>query len=176
MAHQIPTSDARAIFVNAEDFRLTYELLTLLPESDPETLRTYGPAVVVASFALELYLKSILVDAGSNSVPGSHDLGLLYGQIPKTIRARIVRQWRDILKQWQHTSQPVNLASDLESILKEIGPAFEKWRYRHACPKEELKDARFTLLIATLQCYLLGKHPDWRDLDHSYFRSTFPVP
>ena len=173
MAYQIPASDPHAIFVAAEDFRLAYEALTLLPDSGADTLRTLVPQSVCAAFAIELYLKCILVDAGAKTVPPSHNLLLLYQQIPKTAKAAITRQWRSVLKAWKAHDATVNLESDLASILGEIAEAFEQCRYRFESPQTMLPDGRFTLVHASLHGYILEKHPDWRDEGHSYFPPTF---
>lgn len=176
MAHQIPASNARDIFVSAEDFRLTYERLTLLPASEPDTIRTLGPQVVCAAFAVELYLKCILVDAGLKTLPNKHNLAFLYQQIPKTTRCLVVRKWRTLLKQWKSVDASVDTASKLESVLANIGYAFENWRYRYEPTTTDLASDRFTLVHASLHGYITGKHPDWLDEGHSYFLSTFPVP
>ena len=169
------TDLARGLFVSAEDFRLAYEALTLLPDSDQQTVRTLAPQVVCATFAIELYMKCILVDAGSSAVPRKHELLFLYQQIPKAARAKVVRRWRTELKNWKEFDACIDLKLSLESILGDINDAFDKWRYRFEYSKKELRDARFTLIHATLHLFLTERHPEWVDPDHTYFQATFPA-
>jgi hypothetical protein len=103
---------------------------------------------VCATFAIELYLKCILVDAGAKTIPKKHNLLFLFQQIPKATRGGIIRQWRAVLKKWKSLDASVDLKSDLESTLTHIADAFDKWCYRFEFVASELNDAKFTRIHA----------------------------
>ena len=82
-----------------------------------------APFVVNASFALEIYLKSIYAYLGA-SPPRDHDLGRLLNEIPEAGRSAIQMQ---IPGFW--TGEAARDSYDLAEIVSGLAGAFVGWRY-----------------------------------------------
>lgn len=160
--HNLPARDARAIFTSAEDFwHASRKLFTA------ENWRVTGPQIVCGAFAIELFLKCILVDCGATTIPAKHDLLLIYNNIPKQTRA-------EILKVWAEFTRPT-FPDGLEEVLSRGANLFDRWRYRFELPQNVPGlEITFPKVQRLLHYFILTKHPDWQDEDR-YFWSTFPA-
>jgi hypothetical protein len=122
---------------------LTGELKDGLP-SLPRWLGDLAACTVNLVFALELYLKTLLVQSAT-PVPWGHDLRPLYDALPQRVKPGINETYAACLAQWYGKRSSVTIAKgppeeptwsdsharldDLPSLLDRSNGLFEAWRY-----------------------------------------------
>jgi HEPN domain-containing protein len=125
--------DPLATFLNAERFKAAAACLSmLLRQQDWREL--FIPMHVNAAFALELYLKALLILNGKD-VPQAHHHGHLFRALSKPICAPIAKRFAAYSKNdeellWM-AKQDARYSGDLESILDDSGDVFKTLRYIH---------------------------------------------
>lgn len=177
MSDKSPEERARDIFANAVDYHICCDWLTRIKteQGSPE-FRVVGPMFTMAAFASELFLKSLLVDAGCTGVPVTHDLSKLVSNAPKLLRANLVKRW----KQLAPAIRPKPKIADLGFVeaVQSVASNFEKWRYRHEVEinARSMKDNGAFLLMMFLKEFILHRHPDWSDPNRTHYLSAFQFP
>jgi len=175
MAHKIPASEARRIFVAAENFAIAHRVLV---ESVRESQRTIPPQVMVAAFTVELFLKCLLVDSGAPTIPAKHDLAMLFNNLPPATRAAIEKVWkeyRQFLK--EKGDAPSDVPAKIADIFAKCANYFDDWRFYFEHAKSTLTlDSTPVAALGVLHVFILRLHPDWKQDSDQYFLSTFPVP
>lgn len=169
---QITAKNARDIYTSAEDFRIAASALTEHNGEPQAWARVFGPYVVLEAFAAELYIKCILVDGGAPTIPGKHKLTELFRNVHAKTRGDIEKIWRSLGAHFKFSP----MAQPFEQVLCAIGNHFELWRYRFENESDQLRRGEEIRLVnLALWGYIIERHPDWKDEDHSYFAATFPV-
>ncbi|MET4477994.1 hypothetical protein [Bradyrhizobium sp. F1.13.3] len=88
-------SPARAMLLNAEEFRkaaIMLESYPFLSGLDPHIII---PMMVCYAFATEMYLKFLLSHVTGRDVPETHDLEELFRNLPKPVKRRIKKAWEN---------------------------------------------------------------------------------
>jgi hypothetical protein len=85
-----------------------------------ELKQVYNAQIVCLAFALELYLKAVLVHSVGN-VPRTHNLSCLFQKVPTDIRAKIIEELQ--------TRMPEISEKVFDSNVQAIAEAFDEWRY-----------------------------------------------
>lgn len=128
----------------AQCFNQTATLLyeTCLKETPRQQPLLIVPFIVNASFACELFLKS-LAHRGGVSLEG-HQLSKLLASLPVQERQRLDRAWIAI-------AQGINCeaAVTLDSVISELSNSFVEWRYSHE--KERVSTASTTSILLLLK-------------------------
>ena len=172
-----PEERARDIFTNGVDYHTCCDWLvdTIRERGRPE-IRVMGPMHTMAAFACELFLKSLLVDAGCSGVPITHDLSELVRNAPKLLRANLVRRWGEAVKVLR--PKPRIATFGFIEAVQSVALNFEKWRYRHEMKmkSEAMLDNGAFLLMHFLRDFILLRHQDWSDGNRSYYLSAFQFP
>jgi hypothetical protein len=95
-------------------------------------------AVVNLAFALELYLKALIILDHNCDLPHENKLHVLYGQLQVGTRTRITEIYDEMVARFRpsqeaaitkHPGWKGTLKWDINSVLIESNRAFEKWRY-----------------------------------------------
>lgn len=175
------TTSARDIFASAEDFNAAAHALSKLDvtgtsERDPKLL---VPIFVNSAFAMELYCKSIILDAG-DVFPRKHTLSYLFASLTREVRDHIRERYDNdphhvsLVQFYQKTKRDITELG-LDDILLRCGDAFERWRSRHKSIKSELLCNDFGTLRQILREYILGRHPKWIETSPDFFRPGAPA-
>jgi hypothetical protein len=121
-----PLTPAAGIWRQAVHFRRTGEFLinAMLHE---KVRRPFAliPAVVIYTFAIELYLKALLLASGSTSPPQVHKLDELFDRLPLDVRDRV-----EALAS-EYGSANWRRAVKARDALSEMRTSFVDWRYAH---------------------------------------------
>ena len=162
MTQQQPI-DALGTFLNAERFKASASCLgALLQEHDWREL--FIPLHVNAAFALELYLKALLILNGCD-VPRSHHHGFIFNLLPRLTKDPLVKRFAEYSKDDEEllwtAKQDARYANDLESILKDSGSVFETLRYiqRDGLPPKMRSAPNITLRFFRDELIML--QPSW---------------
>ncbi len=99
----------------------------IAPEGSPAFLG--GPTVVCFAFALELYLKLLLL-LTVGKIPHEHNLAQLHAALPADAQALIERHYSGGYPDGTWDTA-VSEGWDVGSVLKEIATTFTDWRYAH---------------------------------------------
>ena len=148
--------DIRVGIVCAQAFqRLAEPFIARIAEGMPEgTVRAsgeLGDLVACATnlaFALELYIKTLLVqvDSAVPEGPRGHDQALLYNAIPQDVRIRIEARYKEAWRaNWYGRRASITIAKgppdlpvwndyeaeskQLSELLRRSGDLFQSWRY-----------------------------------------------
>lgn len=173
----LPSSDPRDIFTTADDFRMAYCVLVKADAALAPKHRLLAPQNTVGAFAVELYLKCLLVDGGAKTVPGTHDLHLLFGNLPKTVRVTINRHWKKVVDETPHFKMArVPTDSDFGTMLSHIADSFDEWRYRFEEASASIRwgGVELPFIHTLLRWMITERHPDWDVLTNTYWIATFP--
>jgi hypothetical protein len=176
MRHRIPSMNARDIFTAAEDCR--HATGVLIAHHDPTTaeLRLFGPHIMLEAFTAELYLKCLLVDCGSATIPATHDLPELFRNLPKRTRDGLRRVWLKYVKDIPIPETWKAYPATLEESLAKVGQYFDLWRYRFERPTYPMGlGGEFQHINGAFYEFIIVRRPEWIDDDHKYFESTFRV-
>jgi hypothetical protein len=81
--------------------------------------------------------------------PRTHEIAILYNKLPNNIKSRV--------------SNNVPRYREFEDSLKEIGNAYEKWRYIYEYEKEELSIyiGKINKAITIFRDLIIKIHPEW---------------
>ena len=144
-------------------------------ETGRPEVRAIAPLLTLAAFACELYLKSIHAECGTRTVPGSHDLLVLFQNLPKVTKSAVLRSWKEVTS--RNPSFTALTSLNFVSVLTGVAGFFEQWRYRFESNGTALDDRSLDLVLLPIffRTFMLTKHPEWRDEDESYFQSTLPA-
>jgi len=121
--------------MEADDFYKAYQVLT--ENYDTATLVIMGPSIVCLAFAVELYMKDLLITLKIEA-PRSHNISGLFERLPEHIKKEIFSH-PSISQNPFHTRGPVYSAkrfsdnySPYDGFIEQIetiSHAFVNWRY-----------------------------------------------
>jgi hypothetical protein len=154
---------AKWLFESAESFNNGANALEAARRSDIHSKHIGDLTLcrlVLKSFTVELYLKSLLAEE-FGTVPITHDLYELFRQLPRNTKATLRKRHlhlavNDDFLVGLHES---GFIVSLDTLLKINKDAFEQYRYIH-----EGKAKSAFLLEVFINCarqYILERHPDW---------------
>lgn len=149
---------ARDIFLQAARFELAAMLL-----KDQLTIHRkfhfMPPFVTNAAFALELYMKCMIVMQGGE-VPAEHDLEYLFSNISRVTKAKLRKRFNTISIEQKIFEKP-----DLDSLLKMSKDAFVFLRYAYEEDSGD-KGTGFGLwpLLVCIREFIFEAKPEWKTL------------
>lgn len=151
--------DAREMFWTA---RLYTETAEHLFHRAKERKDSQLPTVILASLAVEIFLKCLLKIETGDFPKSSHDLHFIFKQISRELRDQI---------RIRHDAELSPGEPKLSARLESGGLAFDRWRY----PFGSANDARgeaygLNWLGEVVKGVILERHPEWNDSE-----STFPA-
>jgi hypothetical protein len=161
-------TDPLTIFMQAENFALTYNALTR-PEFSTFVVFTANPMIVLSAFASELFLKCLLLLEGTD-LPKMHGLHALFDLLAPDTKSRITALWDADIEQkkdqWAAAQGDKPEPLDLPSALVGGGNAFAVLRYAH----EGSVNLRFVLgdLPYVLRAAIIERKPEWADIKRNY--------
>ena len=132
------------------------------------------PWSVNASFAVELYLKSlILIEGGSPS--NTHNLQKLFEQLPRQRKANIAKRYKQPVKDSQKKEQmrAMGFKTDLYSELERSKDAFSLLRYYFEDKHPSGSGFQVGFLIVILRTIILERFPEWEEYRPASSQSTF---
>ena len=162
----------------------TYFLPRVTPEIPEGTFRGAPPGLgemvgsaTNLSFALELYIKALLIRLRL-PVPHRHNLRTLYGGLPGRTRREIERRYDAFLRTVpKHIPAAISIAKgpatapgwgdysrvghDLTSVLRRSHDTFDSWRYIFEYkppPGVKYQSHQFEYLLLTLACQAIKGH------------------
>jgi hypothetical protein len=157
-----PASE-RWLFESAESFNNGANALEVARRSDIHGKHIGDLALcrlVLKSFAVELYLKSLLAEEFGRA-PITHDLGELFRHLPRNTKATLRKRHTDlaIKDDFLMRLHESGFIVTLDALLKLNKDAFEQYRYIH----EGKAKSAFLLevFINSIRQYILERHPDW---------------
>jgi HEPN domain-containing protein len=170
MAKPVSKIDPLKTFMNAERFRISDRHLRSV--GDLQLLNVMGtPAMVMGTFAIELYLKCILLlEKGAAS--DTHHLQALYRDISEETKAKLVALWKaEVPKQepfWAEIEKQSGskFSRELNETLKDGSRAFTELRYLHEKDKPDCS-FRLTNFPEMLRQVIVEMKPEWAKLRHS---------
>jgi hypothetical protein len=158
--------DPLKIFIQANNFVLAHHVL-VMQRTDWMQATAYA-AMVVAAFASELYMKTLICLEG-NQVPNSHDRKNLFEMISADRKARTEYHWDKVTLKNEH--QLLAAERDLKSVIPRdldtallLGrDAFDSLRYVY---EERQRTGGFHLgdLPACLREVIVEINPHWKDI------------
>jgi hypothetical protein len=166
----------KAIFAHAETF---FSALSQLHEVHQHKMTgIIAPAMVIAAFTSELYLKSFICRE-TTSAPKGHHLHNLYTLLLSDTKVAIERHWNAITRDHEEflnsidRQEPRPLPRNLEDALKEGSRAFEQLRYIY----EGADPFRFVLgdLPLVIRRTLLDLEPSWAKQDGIPIGLSYPA-
>jgi len=126
---------AKDIFNSASSF--DWASVAVIEKSDQTNdVGTFmAPFVTLSAFSIELYLKCIYTIEYGKDAPYQHDLDKLFSKLTDESRV-VIRMFYDMFVEKDVVVnamlvQVPEAKIDLDSVLKESGKAFEKWRYSY---------------------------------------------
>ncbi len=171
--YQVPIKDARAVFTAAEDYEQAMDVLTSQATTNH---RLVVPQLTTAAMAIEYYLKCLIVDSGSKTIPAKHDLRVLFMNLPTKTRQEIQKTW-DIMRNFiaQGGGNLDGVPAEIITPLTESANAFDAWRYRfESTANLPMLNPCLPMVVGALHAFIMKRHPSWRD-GGAHFQSTFPV-
>jgi hypothetical protein len=157
-----PAIDPRAVFTNAERFMAGAMILSD-SQKRPGGEELWIPTQVLLAFALELYLKCLLNINGC-LIPGSHNVALLFANLPETTKAKITKRFKSETKNNQEFLQFVakhpQFKNDLPSVLNDAATAFEDLRYIFEGKPKDMCGRLWWPTVA-VRAAILEIHPAW---------------
>jgi HEPN domain-containing protein len=123
------------------------------------------PRIVLASFATELYLKTLLADL-IGVIAKTHDPAELFRNLPRPTR-EILKKRHKVLSEEEYPIRPSLAVSpditDLEVVLDLSRNTFVKYRYIYDPLVEGRAGFHLDVCIKCLREFILKRHPDWRN-------------
>lgn len=117
-----------------------------------------SPYATSMTFATELYLKVLRnIECGDNHL-STHDLTLLFGDLPEYLRDKIEEVWEKEEAKLNWSNAGGRLATDVMDALKQSAWAFVDFRYE----TEETITYCIDQLPYILRWAILAKRPDWK--------------
>ncbi|WP_426485836.1 HEPN domain-containing protein [Flavobacterium sp. 2] len=124
---------SNTIFLQAKRFEDSAELLFKFGISDPN--KYFIPAWVMASFSLELYLKSIL-QYEKGTIKKTHSIETIFNELTEDTKDKIRRNFKaDIIKNPPRNIKEleeqsgIKISNDFDNILSDISSLFVDFRY-----------------------------------------------
>jgi hypothetical protein len=151
--------DPREIFNHACRFLSSDQLLRKIgkPGSGWE-LAIAPPAMVLSSFAAELFLKSLLV-LEKGEAPPTHRLDTLFKRVSHKRQRRIQELWEaDARPKIMQLCQSMKVPSDLSNALVKCGSAFENLRYYYEKPEVNYYIGDFAWIVMRV---IVELKPEW---------------
>jgi hypothetical protein len=123
----------------------------------PEQIRIMSPAIVMAAFSTELFLKcAAWIDTGEQP-KGGHDLSRIYSVLSQSAKDNIEAHF---LKYVATVGNAFNLS--LNQCLDISSSAFERFRYSYEMKPEELGGFSTEALVFAVCQFILAQNPAWR--------------
>jgi hypothetical protein len=122
------TVAAQRAFMTAAECHKSVLTLIALPFPRPTI-----PSIFLEAFALELYIKSILIER-QTPFKHSHDLYDLYCKIESSIRDRIEKKYAELVATMNPQLVPLHEGKSVKTLAEVLSPirnAFDDWRYIH---------------------------------------------
>lgn len=173
-AANAPELRAKAAFLNAAQFHTVSDLIgrafDLPATGEPQPIGSpCVPVVVNNAFALELYLKAIVIlEAGD--VKPTHDLSVLFSLVSDNLREHIRDEYDRLLQTpFGHSYSEIclglypvlNGSMSLDTVLPICRDAFAAWRYCH----EGTSEGKFWLggpITCAVRNVIRQLRPDWK--------------
>jgi HEPN domain len=152
-AKQKSTPNSKLAFTSAEAFLEVCKVLWAANKSGNTRILTLAVATN-ASFALEMYLKCLLI-LEQGQAPREHDLHKLFHALSSMTQSQLTKDHEGYLKS---KGWPID---DLEELLKRGRNAFADFRYAH----EQVPtgtDFRLNNLTYCVRERILKAQPEWR--------------
>jgi hypothetical protein len=116
------------------------------------------PAMVLSSFAGELFLKSLLV-LEKGEAPPTHRLDTLFKRVSHKRQRRIQELWEaDARPKIMQLCQSMKVPSDLSNALVKCGSAFENLRYYYEKPEVNYYIGDFAWIVMRV---IVELKPEW---------------
>lgn len=177
MTQQQPI-DALGAFLNAERFKSAASCLSSLL-GQHGWFELFIPMHVNAAFALELYLKALLI-LNERPVPWAHHHGYLFRALPLLTRDRLVKRFSEYSKNdgellWMK-EKDARYASDLGSILEASGDVFETFRYIHRDGLPLKMGSSPNITLRFFRDELIALQPSWEASSKVMQETHMPEP
>jgi HEPN domain-containing protein len=157
-----PLEKAKRAFVSAESFLEVAKVLLDAVEQGHTRILTLALATN-SSFALEMYLKSLLL-VENGDAPRTHDIHDLFHALKESTRRDLTTdhdKWVSEHPGFVEQATKEGLPTDLEELLKLGKDAFSKFRYSHEKIPSETNWGLNALSFCVSQ-RLLQLHPEWK--------------
>lgn len=121
------------------------------------------PRIVLASFATELYLKTLLADL-IGVIAETHDPAELFRNLPRPIRQALKKRHKILSEEEYPLRLPLAISpdiADLEVVLDLSRNTFVKYRYIYDPLVKGPAGFHLDVCIKCLRELILERHPDW---------------
>jgi hypothetical protein len=178
---QLHEADLRRLYVQAERFRFSDELLRSKAHFDSPIIGAYInlPSIVLCAFSCELYLKCLIVLEGNKALP-THNLKKLFKGLRGKTQKELEALWgadvparAEIAKLAERIGE--KMPEDLRSAINDGANAFDNLRYAY---QKDLSKTNFVLggFPRLLRQLVLQRRPDWTNLGPSFGQATGEHP
>jgi hypothetical protein len=151
-------SSAKSIYRLALSFDTAVALMQNTFANHRNVGRLIFPLSVCSAFALELYLKCLIVIEGQ-AAPRTHDLAALFAQLSADAQADIKRRYNEY-RAGLPDGFPIN--HDIEDALKKSARAFEKLRYVYEGRLNEGDGWACHQVMVAVRDRIDSLHPGWK--------------
>lgn len=150
---------AKAVFLQACRFVKARALIQKHQDFSREELEVIYPMLTLEAFAIELFLKSFILEQGAEP-PKSHNLAKLFQLLHPNLKRSIVEKWdAGPRKRIEVFGRNNNFPTDLPNALVKCGDGFQELRYAFEDPE------RVQFYLGDLPRLLLDvtalHKPDW---------------
>ncbi len=164
---QVPPTPELKIFMQAERFRRARHALDKTADVEIKVGWLGVPLVTISAFAIELFLKCLLLIEGGK-LTKVHDLDYLFGLLPEHVRKEIEALWdarpQPDEVQWAfiESQNKIKVPRDLRGQIRESKDAFVRIRYGF----ENASEIRFYIdqLADILWSVIVKRRPIWARL------------
>jgi HEPN domain len=152
---------AKAVFIQACRFVKARESIQRSSGAKHVELDLIYPMLTLEAFAIELFLKSFILQQGIEP-PKSHNLGKLFRQLHPNIKRSIVDKWDNgPRKQIEQLGRQQKFPTDLPNALVKCSDGFQELRYAFENPEDII------FYLGALPRLLLevaaDRRPEWID-------------